>query len=234
MDTREIVVYNEPHECPYLPGRTARLPYRHPLEPLEPAEFDRKLSAGDRRSGQFLYHPECAQCRACEAIRLNVNCFVPRTSQRRTLRRGNELLSITVSKPVVDQTRIDLFNAHRSVRGLDHGDDEIDAAGYAQFLTDTCCSTWEIDYWDGPRLVAAAIFDAGAESLSAVYCFYHPLYRPLSLGTYSVLKQVELCQQTGRRYLYLGYYIAQSPHMSYKALFRPHERLISGSWQYFA
>ena len=64
-----------------------------------------------------------------------------------------------------------------------------------------------------------------------MYCFYDPELAELSLGTYSVLKQVELCRQTGRRYLYLGYYVALSPHMSYKAKFHPHERLIGGRWR---
>ena len=233
MDTREIVVYDEPHDCPYLPGQTARLPDRQPLCRLEPADFDRKLAAGDRRSGRFLYHPECAHCHACEAIRVDVNRFAPRAGQRRTLRRGNELLAVTIHAPVVDRTRIDLFNAHRSVRGLDHGDAAIDARGYADFLTNTCCTTLELAYWAGTQLAAVAICDAGADSLSAVYCFYDPHYRGVSLGTYSVLKQIELCRLSSRRYLYLGYYIAQSPHMSYKALFRPHERLIAGRWRAF-
>ena len=78
-----------------------------------------------------------------------------------------------------------------------------------------------------------AIVDAGRTSLSAVYCYYDPEFSLLSLGTYSVLRTVELCRQTGRRYLYLGFYISQSPHMAYKARFHPHERLVDGQWRIF-
>jgi len=231
---REIVVLDQLHDCPYLPARMARLPYRQPVEPLTPDDFDRKLAAGDRRSGRFLYRPHCPSCTACEAIRLDVAHFVPRTSQRRTLRRGDELLSVRVGSPTVDQARIDLFNAHRTERGLEHGDGPIDYGGYAQFLTESCCSTCELSYWHGSDLVGVAIVDVGLTSLSAVYCCYDPHFRGVSLGTYSVLKEIELCVTTSRRYLYLGYYIAESPHMAYKALFRPHERLICGQWRGFA
>src|SRR5439155_2016887 len=93
--------------------------------------------------------------------------------------------------------------------------------------------TLELAYWHDDHLVAVAIADAGRESLSAVYCFYDPAFRLLSLGTYSILRQIALCRATNRRYLYLGFFIAESPHMSYKARFRPHQRLISGEWVVF-
>ena len=52
-------------------------------------------------------------------------------------------------------------------------------------------------------------------------------------GTYSVLKQIELCKSWNLRYLYLGLYIAESERMKYKARFLPHQRLIDGTWQTF-
>ena len=88
--------------------------------------------------------------------------------------------------------------------------------------------------WHERRLVACAIADAGRESLSAVYTFFDPGFTLTSLGTYCVLREAELCRQTGRRYLYLGFYIAASPHMSYKANFHPHQRRIAGQWRDFA
>jgi arginine-tRNA-protein transferase len=122
---------------------------------------------------------------------------------------------------------------HRRLRHLEHGDGPIDEEGYAEFLTETCCDTWEISYYLDRRLVCVAIADAGQSSLSAVYCYFDPKLPQLSLGTYSVLKLAELCRQTGRRYLYLGFYVANSPHMSYKAKFHPHERRVGGHWRDF-
>jgi arginine-tRNA-protein transferase len=234
MQPHEIVVFDAPHPCSYLPGRTARLPYRHPVEKLTPEQFDERLAAGDRRSGIFLYRPQCPACRACQSIRLDVESFRPAATQRRIQRRGDELLTVRIGRPVVDEDRVRLFNLHRDMRGLASGGEEIDVQSYAEFLTDTCCDTAELSYWHEGRLVAAAIADVGRDSLSAVYCFYDPTFRLLSLGTYSILRQVALCRETNRPYLYLGLYIAESPHMSYKARFCPHERLIDGLWTEFA
>ena len=233
MGTQEIVVIDQLHPCSYLPGRTARLPYRHPLEPLDPAEFDSRLSEGDRRTGLFLYRTQCPDCRSCEPIRLDVAKFRPNATQRRIHRRGDELLRVEIGPPVVDRQRVELFNLHRQVRSLDHGDGPVDEESYADFLTNSCCQTWELSYWKDSQLLAVAIADAGRLSLSAVYCYYDPHFRGISLGTYSVLRQIDLCRETGRRYLYLGFYIRESPHMSYKSSFHPHQRLISGAWHDF-
>jgi leucyl-tRNA---protein transferase len=234
MQPQEIVVFDTPHACSYLPGRTARLPYRHPVEMLVPEQFDQRLAEGDRRSGVFLYRTQCPACRACQPIRLDVAKFRPNATQRRMQRRGEQYLAVRVGPPIVDGQRVGLFNLHRDGRSLAGGDGPLDEQSYAEFLTDSCCETLELSYWHNDQLVAVAIADAGRDSLSAVYCFYDPAFRLLSLGTYSVLRQVALCCATGRRYLYLGFFIAESPHMSYKARFRPHQRLISGEWIDFA
>jgi arginine-tRNA-protein transferase len=139
-------------------------------------------------------------------------------------------LSVRVGQPVVDRQRVSLFNLHRDGRRLGGGDCPLDEDSYADFLTATCCQTIELSYWHEAKLVAVAVADAGRSSLSAVYCCYDPSFRLLSLGTYSILREVELCRASGRRYLYLGFFIAESPHMSYKARYRPHQRLIGGRW----
>jgi len=149
-------------------------------------------------------------------------------------RRGNALLSARIGPPIVDRQRVRLFNLHRDLRGLTSDDSPLDEPSYEEFLVDSCCETLEFAYWHEDRLVAVAIADAGRDSLSAVYCFYDPSFRLLSLGTYSILRQVAFCRETHRRYLYLGFFIAESPHMSYKARFKPHERLIGGEWAAFS
>jgi arginine-tRNA-protein transferase len=108
-----------------------------------------------------------------------------------------------------------------------------DESDYVEFLTDTCCDTLAMDYFVDETLVAVAICDRGDNSWSAVYTFFDPEYSHLSLGTYSILKQIDVCREHSVQWLYLGYYIENCSHMRYKEVYRPHQRLIDGAWQAF-
>lgn len=207
---------------------------RLPLRDLSPEELDRRLAEGDRRHGRFLYRPSCETCSACEAIRLPVAELRSRRSHRRVLRGGDAIFRVEVGAPIVDRARLDLYEKHKAQRGLEgSGGARLDRRGYEGFLVERCAPALEMRYWDQDRLAAVAVVDRGADSLSAVYCLWDPDYANVSLGTYSVLKQVELSKRLGCRYLYLGLYIADNRHMSYKDRFRPHERLVDGVWQRF-
>jgi leucyl-tRNA---protein transferase len=229
----EVLVHDELSRCPYLTGRVARMPLRLPVRKLTRDELDQRLREGDRRQGFVLYRTTCPSCKACEPIRLDVARFVPSRSQTRTFRRGERVLRTEIGPPIVDWQRVKLYNAHKLGRGLGDGQPSIDGEGYRDFLVSTCNETFEIRYLLGDELVGMAITDRGRKSLSAVYCHFHPRYQSLGIGTFSILKQVELCKQWGIDHLYLGLYIEQSAHMAYKARFLPHERLINGSWVRF-
>lgn len=229
----ELVVHDELQPCPYLADRLSRLPLRIPARALERQELEARLARGDRRQGLFLYRPACPGCVACEPIRLDLFRFSPNRAQRRALSRGNDVLSVELGQPTVDLERVELYNRHKRLRGLSAGQVEVDERSYREFLAMTCCDTIEICYRLRGELVGVAIADRSSAGLSAVYCFYEPTLGRLGLGTYSILKQVELCRMWGLRYLYLGLYIAESLHMRYKARFLPHERLIDGKWSEF-
>jgi arginine-tRNA-protein transferase len=229
----ELVVHDELQPCPYLEDRTSRLPLRIPARGLERDELEVRLARGDRRQGLFLYRPACPGCVACEPIRVDLQRFRANRSQRRALLQGDRLLTVELGEPVADQERVALYNRHKAMRGLSAGQGEVDVRSYREFLAMTCCDTLEIRYRLGSKLVGVAIADRSSEALSAVYCYYDPSYERLGLGTYSILKELELCRMWGLRYLYLGLYIAESPHMRYKARFLPHERLLDGKWQEF-
>jgi arginine-tRNA-protein transferase len=226
----ELVVYDKPGPCPYFSDRLARLPLRLPARPLRREELDHRLQSGDRRQGLVLYRTACPACQACEPIRIDVTRFAPSRTHRRIVKRGAAAFRVQIGPPVADDRRVELYNRHKRGRGLTDRQEPIDIDGYRDFLGSTCCETFEIRYHVGEELAGVAVVDRGADALSAVYCYYDPSYEKLSPGTFSILKQLELCQIWGLRYLYLGLYIADSDVMRYKARFVPHERLLGGRW----
>ncbi|MGD9762288.1 MAG: arginyltransferase [Candidatus Binatia bacterium] len=229
----EWLVWNQLSRCPYLAGETARLPLRLPMRRLNATEFSARLALGDRRQGLLLYQPKCPCCTACEAIRLDVETFKPNKTQRRVWRRGDAALQTVIGRPAMTPEKVALYNRHKVERRLVGSDGLIDPEGYEQFLVETCTDTLEIRYLMSGLLVGVAVIDRAADALSAVYAYYDPSFARLSLGTYSILKQVALCREWKLRYLYLGLYVVGSTAMAYKGRFLPHERLLDGEWRRF-
>lgn len=75
-----------------------------------------------------------------------------------------------------------------------------------------------------------AVTDCLPTALSAVYTFYAD-DAASAYGTYAVLWQISHARALGLEHVYLGYWIAQSAKMHYKARFQPCEVLLDGRWQ---
>jgi arginine-tRNA-protein transferase len=229
----ELLVYDKPSECSYLDDQIWRLPLRLPVRMLDHHEFAQRLQRGDRRQGRLLYRTECATCRACEPIRLDLNTFRPSKSQRRALQRAGGVISVSFGPVEVTRARVELYNLHKQGRGLARNEEPASLEAYRAFLGDTCVDSFEMRYRVADELVGVAIVDRAENALSAVYFYYHPELQRLSPGVFSIMKQVELCKRLKLRWLYLGLYIEPCPSMSYKGRYLPHERLIDGHWRKF-
>jgi arginine-tRNA-protein transferase len=73
------------------------------------------------------------------------------------------------------------------------------------------------------RLVAVALTDVMPDGLSMVYSFYDPLLPQRGLGNLLILDHIQQVRSAGLDYVYLGYWVKDSPKMAYKARFRPLE-----------
>ena len=101
---------------------------------------------------------------------------------------------------------------------------------YQHFLLHSNVATDLYEFREGDALRMVSLVDRLVDGLSSVYTFFEPDLRSASFGTYSVLWQIERCTALKLPYLYLGYWIAESRKMAYKATFRPVEGLVGGTW----
>ncbi|GEQ69204.1 hypothetical protein JCM33374_g2875 [Metschnikowia sp. JCM 33374] len=78
--------------------------------------------------------------------------------------------------------------------------------------------THECYYLDG-KLIAISVLDFLPSGISSVYLIWDPAYAHLSLGTLSGIREVQMCNELGLGYYYLGYYIDDCDKMRYKKKF---------------
>ena len=192
---------------------------------------------GFRRSQNVLYRPSCAECSACLSARIRVADFVPSKSQKRTARRNSDLHRQAVS-PWASEDQYGLFRKYLDGRHAQGGMADMDIFEFAAMIEETPIRSRVIEYkatahadTTEDELAAVCLTDVLDDGLSMVYSFFDPDYADRSLGTYMILDHIDRARRIGLPYVYLGYWVEDSPKMDYKRLFKRQEQLGAEGWK---
>ncbi len=218
------------HDCPYLPRRQARNLVVEPGTVQDRGDHTDFSRLGFRRSGNYLYRPHCAGCAACISMRVPVQRFRWRRRHRRCLRHNQDL--VAREGPIrFRQEAFELYQRYQQARHAGGPMLAADEFDYLGFMQADWADSRMVEFERDGRLLAVAVLDRLDDGLSAVYSFYEPTLTRRSLGRYTILWQIQYARDLNLPYLYLGYWIAESRKMSYKADFLPVELHLGGSWQ---
>jgi leucyl-tRNA---protein transferase len=223
-----------PVACPYVPDRAERKLIVELGGSGAALFYDDLSRAGFRRSHHFAYRPACRGCSSCVPVRIAVDRFSHTRSTRR-IRNTNRDISGRLVAPSATPEQFRLFSVYQRSR---HSDSEMASMSYGDYrgmVEDSPVRTTIAEFRDGCGvLVAVSLIDLLDDGVSAVYSFYDPQQPKRSLGTWSILWLVEECRRHAQPFVYLGYWIADSPKMAYKARFPALERLAAGRWSDFS
>ncbi|WP_025869451.1 arginyltransferase [Methylobacillus glycogenes] len=217
------------YACGYLANQPAQSLIATPHHLIDAQAYSGLIQMGFRRSGKFAYRPHCESCHACIPVRLPVNEFQPKRSQRRAWKQHLDL-EVSLMELRFTEEHFALYTAYQVARHDGSGDPET-AEQYRNFLVQSNVESLMVEFRKQGQLKMVSVVDVVADGISAVYTFYDAADTQASYGTFNVLWLLQWCRQLQLPYLYLGYWIKESRKMAYKKNFLPQQGLVNGEWQ---
>jgi len=148
-------------------------------------------------------------------IRLNIGDFSFKKNQKRVINKiDKENFKVVIKRSEITHEKELIYNKFKkNFKGFV-------LFSLFNFLYDNpknpVFNTYEIDVYDEQRLIAFSFFDSGKDSLASLIAVYDPSYKKYSLGTYTILKEIEFCKQKNISFYYPGYILNNNPIFDYK------------------
>lgn len=226
-----------PAPCPYLAGRMERKVFTELKGPNADALNDALSRIGFRRSQTVAYRPSCLDCTACVSVRVVANEVRLSSTQRRNLKRNNDLV-VSECRTWSTGEQFELMREYLGARHPGGGMAQMNEVDFADMVEHTPVTSFVIEYrepGDGitpGRLVGACLTDRQGDGLSMIYSFYDPAHEARTgLGNFIILDHLRRAVRLGLPYVYLGYWVEGADRMQYKVRYRPLERLGRDGWE---
>jgi arginine-tRNA-protein transferase len=206
-----------------------------PIQGLKRAHYDELLAMGWFRGTGIIYRSEVVcideQVFGIRNIRFPVQSFSMRRSHAKLYRRNMRRFSIRVGTPQVDDRREELYRGHlHRFKAFVH-----------ETLQDVLLSprmgaeidAMEIAVYDEDKLIAVSYVDAGESSMASILCLYDHHYANFSLGTFTMLLEMDMAKRLGLDFYYPGYVLDLPSAFDYKLQLGPCQWLdMECGWQW--
>ncbi len=192
-----------------------------PMEPLHPTVFDHFCEDGWVYWSDLIFRRNFWEWRGkpCRVVMLRIDLkkFTYSKSQKKCLRRNSDL-RVFVRPLQICREHIDLFEKHASRFG--HNRPESINGFFSRFSHEMPCFGLEFDVftWD-KKLIAASFAHVGTKSVAGNYSVFDSDFSQRSLGTYTMLLEIEYARRAGRRYYYPGFVYDLPSEFDYKLNF---------------
>jgi arginine-tRNA-protein transferase len=228
----QLLTLAEPYECSYLPSELANSVFLG--KGFEPSweQYSGLSRIGFRRSGDHYYKPNCSSCNACMSCRILCDEIdLNKKSFKRLINKTKDFI-VSVEKPIFSTTHYDIYEKYINSR---HSDGDMFPATIDQYknfllVKNEFSRLFTIKTPEG-RLVSCTAIDILDDGISAIYTYFDPDFQDISPGTLAVLRLCKHAISLDIPYIYLGYWVKNSPKMSYKKRFQPLELFKYDSWQ---
>lgn len=220
--------------CPYIDGQEERKVFTELQGPEAEALNEALGKVGFRRSQTVVYRPACENCAECVSVRVLAKSYKPSRSQRRIAKLNSDL-TVEVRPPVTTDEQFDLLTRYLGARHADGSMAGMTREEFDDMVESSPVQTVQFEYRKALTgdLVAVALTDELSDGLSMVYSFFEPEAERRSIGTYLIHDHIMRAANANQPHVYLGYYVKDSPKMSYKSRFKPLERLGPNGWYPF-
>jgi len=214
------------YDCAYIPGNKVRMNYKY-VSKASKKFATAVIARGWRRFGKYFFHPICSGCNECKSIRIDATNYHYTKSQKRSIKRNADT-QIIIQKPSLTDAHLYLYNKYHSFK---HEKDQWQHRNISQreyhenFVDGAHDFGREVLYIKDDRLIGVDLIDVLDDGISSIYFYYDPDYANLSLGTFSLLYQIQLAQVLNLPWIYLGYWVDGCKAFAYKPKFQPQELL---------
>lgn len=191
-----------------------------PMEPLHPLVFDRFCEDGWCYWSDLIFRRNYWEWRdqPCRVIllRIDLSRFTFSKSQRKCLRRNADL---TVRRRSLRITIRHEMLFHRHAQRLPHHRPQSIYGFFSNWSDIMPCSGEQLDVFRDRHLIATSFYHLGQESMAGNYCIFDTGEVGRSLGTFTMLLEIQHALDTGRRYYYPGFVYDLPSEFDYKLNF---------------